>query len=68
MRKLQLAQEMRRVLGGFGEYSGSALRVVPVSVSFLRHLLWATVGGHYSGLERLLVCSDTVFIMLLPSG
>lgn len=49
--KLQLAQEMRHVLGGFGEYLGSALRVVPVSVSFLRHLLWATVGGHSSGLE-----------------
>lgn len=39
------------MLGGFGEYSGNALRVVPVPVSFLRRLLWATVGGHCSGLE-----------------
>lgn len=29
---------------------------------------WATIREHCSGLERLSVCSDTVFIMLLPSA
>lgn len=60
--------DLRHVLGGFGEYSGNVLHIVPVPMSFLRDLLWATVRGQYSGLEWLSVCSGTVFIKLLPSG
>lgn len=43
--------DLRRVLGGFGEYSGNALHKVPVPLSFLNQLLCATVRGHYSELE-----------------
>lgn len=43
--------DLRHVLGVFGEYSGNALHKVPVPLSFLNHLLRATVSGHYSGLE-----------------
>lgn len=42
--------DLRHVLRGFGGYSGNVLHVVPVPMSFLRHLLWATVRGHCSGL------------------
>lgn len=39
------------VVGGLGGHSGNALQKVPVAMSFLKHLLCATVRRHCSGLE-----------------
>lgn len=48
--------DLRHALGGFEVNTHE----VPVPMSFLKHLLCAAVRGHCSGLELLLVCSNSL--------
>lgn len=41
----------RRVFGGLWRVLRECVAYSASPMSFLRHLLWATVRGHYSGLE-----------------